>query len=100
MHVVLGIRRGIEVHHRIHAVDMDSPCRHIGGDQSIDSTPDERIQRLLSLLLAAVTVDGRSPDPALLQLPSDPVRAVLGPAEHDGRTRCRSDLRGPLDPVA
>ncbi len=41
VHVVLGVRRRIEVDHRVHPVDVDPTSGHVGGDQRIDRTLDK-----------------------------------------------------------
>ena len=79
---------------------MDAPGGDVGGHQGIHRAPDERVERPLPLLLAPVAVDGRGPDAALLQLAGDPVGAVLGPAEDDGRAGGRGHLGGHGHPVA
>ena len=98
VHVVLGVGRWVEVHHGIDPVHVDAPGGHVGGHQSVDRTPDEQVERLLPLLLAAVTVDGGGTHTPQLQLPGDPVGAVLGPAEDDGRTGGGGHISGPIDP--
>ena len=61
--VVLRVGRRIEVDHRVHAVHVDAPGGDVGGHQGVDRTADERVERLLPLLLAPVAVDGRGADP-------------------------------------
>ena len=62
VHVVLGVGRGVEMNDGVDPVDVDAPSGHVGRHQRVDIAPHEGVQRLLALLLAAVTVDGRGTD--------------------------------------
>src|ERR1035437_4051706 len=57
-------------------------------------------ERPLPLFLTPVAVNGGSSNPSLIELTSDPIRTVLGPAEHDGRARGRGYRCCRLDPIA
>ena len=80
--VVLG---RIEVEDRRHVVDMDAPCRYVGGDEGMDLSVDEVGQRTSALGLAAAAVDGSGADAGLVELPGQPVGSVAGAAEDDCR---------------
>jgi hypothetical protein len=58
VHVVGGIGRGVEVDNEGHGVDMDSPCRDVGGDEHVETAGTKRGQGAFTLGLAPVAVDG------------------------------------------
>mgnify|MGYP003379388137 CR=1 FL=1 len=62
-------------------LDVDATRGDIRGDQDIDVAMAEGAQRLLARTLTEVAVDGRSGEPALDQVVSDPSRSPLGPRE-------------------
>ena len=59
VHVVVGVRSGIEVDDERHRVDMDPARCDIGGDEHVEPAGTKCGQAPLALALAAVPVDGR-----------------------------------------
>ena len=80
--VVLG---RVEVEDRRHVVDVDAPGGDVGGDEGVDTAAGEVGEGTSALRLAAAAVDRGGADAGLAELPGEPVRAVAGPAEDDGR---------------
>jgi len=58
VHVVGGIGGWVEVDHEGYGVDVDPPCRDVGGDEHVETTGTECGQGAFALALAPVAVDG------------------------------------------
>ena len=93
--VILG---RVVVDDRRHAVDVDTPGRHVGGHQGVDPAGDEVGQGTGSLALATSTVDGRGLHLGPAQLLGEPVGAVAGTTEDDGRPGGGHGLGGQIHP--
>ncbi len=73
---------------------MDAPGGHVGRHQGPGPAGGERRQRPLPLGLRPVAVDGDGRHARGAELLDQPVGAVLGPAEDDGRTVPGHDVGG------
>ena len=99
VHVVGGIGRRVVVDHQRHGVDVDPPRRDVRRHQHVDPAALKGGQRPFALVLAAVAVDGGRPEAGAAEPVRKPVRAALGPAEHDGRPPGCHHLCGERHPV-
>ena len=88
------VGRRVEVDDAADVVDVDAAGGDVGGDQGPDRAGGELLQRPLALGLRAVAVDGDGRHAGRAELAGDPVGAVLGAAEHDGRLVAGDDISG------
>ena len=58
MYVILGIVRNVEVEHLTYIADVDSTCKDVGCHQYVDLAISEVFERVFTLALRAVSVDG------------------------------------------
>ena len=89
----------VELQHAGHAVDVDAAGGDVGGHEHVHVAPTERTEGPLALALAAVAVDGLGAHAGLVQLLRQPLGAVAGAAEDDGRPGPLDDRGGHLDAV-
>ena len=73
----------IEVDDQGQFTDIDAPGGDIRGHQNADGTVLEALQRLDTVGLALVAMDGHSRYVVAVQFPHHPVRAVLGGGKHE-----------------
>ena len=94
VHVGLGVLGRVDVDHAGQVVHVDASGGHVGGDQRLDPSLVECVERPGPLRLASATVDRLGRHAQLVELAGHPVGPVTGPAEHDRRTGGPDDLRG------
>ena len=99
VHVVLRRRGQIEMDDAADVVDVDPPRRDVGGDERLGLSGNEGPQCPVALGLGPAAVQRDGADAGGDQLAGDPVGAVLGPAEHDGRTVRGDEAGGERDAV-
>ena len=83
MHIGFSLIGYIEIHYKPEFVDIDAPGGDIGGNKHTDFTILEILKGLLSLVLGFIAMDGRRPDPLLVQVPADPVCSVFGSGKEE-----------------
>ena len=91
------VGRRVEVDDAADGVDVDAAGGDVGGHEGPDRAGGELLQRPLPLRLRLVAVDGDGRHPGRAELADDPVGAVLGPAEDDGRLVAGDDVGGQRD---
>ena len=87
MDIIHRIFRNIEVDNIVHVGDVDAARQHIGGNQHVNFTRAERMERTLALALRAVSVDNRTADIGLHQTATACIGTMLGAGEHDNALR-------------
>ena len=83
VHVVLRLRRQIEVDDVRDAGHVDASRGDVGRDQHACAAAAELFQRLLPRRLALVAVQGADPNAAALERFGDTIGGTLGAGEHD-----------------
>lgn len=77
MHVVLDVTRHIVVNNNLHAFDVKTPCSHVGGNEDLDVSAAETLQRTITVGLRSIPVDGRRPNPIHVKKAINLVRSAL-----------------------
>ena len=95
VHVVLGIDREIVVHHVGHAVDVDAAGDDVGGDEDLDFSVLEVLERLEPLFLRAAGVEAGDLHAGEFEEIGEQVRAVLhaDEDEHPGEPRLAEEFQ-------
>ena len=93
-------QRGVEVDDAEHRVDVDTPRRHVGGDEGLDGIGGKGSQRALTLGLRTAAVNRRRGDTAGAELAGQSIGAVTGPAEDDRASVAGNGGGRELDAVA
>src|SRR5206468_1220118 len=88
----LGVGGRVEVHDQVQAVDVDTACGDVGGDQCAPAGRAEPVQGTATLTLAHVPVQRHRVDPVGAHSLRQAVGTVLGPHEEQGSRVPRRDL--------
>ena len=84
----------VEMDHTADVFDVDAAGCDVGPDENLHGACMKSSKGPVTLGLGSVAVDRRRGDPRREELSGEPVRAVLGPAEHDRRGMLGDDPRG------
>ncbi len=90
----------VEVEDAGDAVDVDAPSSDIGGDQRLDLTGGEGLERPVALVLSARAVDRRRGGSGPYELLRDAISAAAGTAEHDRRPGRLDQVGGHVHAIA
>ena len=82
MHVILGIDWEIEVHDMGDTVDIDASRDDVGGDENLDFSVFEILERLEPLFLGAAGVKLRDFHPGELEKIGELIRAIFHPNKY------------------
>src|SRR5260364_395036 len=77
MHIILGVKRQVEIDHRRQFGDIQAARRHIRCNQSFNCALLECIQRLHAFTLRFIAMNGGGVDAATRELPRQPACTAL-----------------------